>query len=295
MGKLDRLIVPGTVVAAMLAMFLVTNSWIRRPTDGLLWKMTWGPPTITAPHHEYGLRFTSRNILSGHALRNLVSLSSSTRCPAHQQCVDVTIIDTSLTYLDRRLAYRLPDGSYKLRYTFPRDDDYVIFVEMQPRGGSYQVARVPPIGALRVGRCHPPRRSGCASRRAALRGQELAHSQDVDGLTVVLGAPVHAVESGGPTEVSLVLLRGDRTALDIAPLDGTDGDAVAVSMDTYHFIRLHVDRQHSGKGVIAYAGTFDTPSIYRVWAPVPARHKARAQASFVVDVDPAPTPTPAGQ
>ncbi len=291
MGKFDRFIVPGTVVACMLAMFFVTNAWIKRPSDALQWKVTLGPPNMTRPSHEYRLSFTPRNVLSGHAIKGLIPLSSSRRCPARVQCVDVTITNASLTYLDRRVALRWPDGSYKLLYTFPRPDDYAIFVEMQPREGGYEAKRNPPTGFLHIGAC---RSRACQPHRATLRGQEAARGQSVGGLTVVLGAPVGAIQSDRPAQLGLVYLRGGRSALDVTAPQGTDYDAVAISMDTYHFVRLHVDKSGSGRGVIAYAGIFGAASIYRVWAPVPNR-RARAQASFVLDVDPPPKPTPTGQ
>jgi len=286
MGRVDRFIVPGTVVAAMLAMFFVTNTWIRRPVDILQWKVTMGPLNISRPRHIYGLRFTPRNSLSGHALKSLVPLTGN--CPPrHNPCVDVTIVNRSLTYLHRAKAFRLPDGSYRLPYAFPQADDYVLFVEMQPRDGPYQAYRE----IVNLSHC---RARNCPAGRAILRGQEAVRSQYVDGLTVVLGAPVGAVDSGQPARATLIYLRGGRTALGVPPPNSMDGDAVAVSMDTYHFVRLRVDRARSGKGIVTYTGEFDAPSIYRLWAPVPASH-LRAQASFVIDVNPAPTPTPAGQ
>ncbi len=296
MGKIDRYIVPGTVVAAMLAMFFVTNAWIKRPADVLQWKVTMGPPNITTPGHAYGLRFTPRNILSGHVITGLTQLSSSRSCAPRLQCVDVTVTDTALTYFKRLTAYRRTDGSYELPFVFPRDDDYVIFVEMKPRVGDYQAKRLPDIGALRLGRCGANVTSGgaCTATGARLRGQETVRGQSVDGLTVVLGAPVRAIESGSPARVGLIFLRGSSTARDIAPLTGTDGDALAISMDTYHFVRLHVDRNRGTNGVVTYTGTFDMPGIYRLWAPA-SSYRHRIQTSFVVDVNPAPTPTPAGQ
>ena len=296
MGKIDRYIVPGTVVVAMLAMFFVTNAWIKRPADVLQWRVTIGPPNITTPGHEYGLRFTPRNILSGHAIKGLTQVSSSRDCKPRLQCVDVTVTNTALTYVSRLVAYRRSDGSYEVPFTFPHADDYVIFVEMRPRVGDYQAKRLPDIGALRLGRCGANVTSGgrCQAARARLRGQEAVRSQNVDGLTVVLGTPVRAIESGSPGRVGLIFLQGDRTARDVAPLTGTDGDAVAISMDTYHFVRLHVDRNRDANGVVTYTGTFDVPGIYRVWAPA-SYHRRRIQTSFVVDVNPAPTPTPAGQ
>jgi len=300
MGKIDRYIVPGTVMAAMLAMFFVTNAWIKRPADTLQWKVTMGPLNITMPGHPYGLRFTPRNILSGHAIKGLIQLSSSHDCKPRLQCVDVTVTNTALTYVKRLTAYRLSDGSYRINvhngFIFPASDDYVVFVEMQPRVGDYQAKRFPPTGALRLGSCQASgtSRSGCTATSARLRGQEGVRSQSVDGLTIVLGTPVRAIDSGSPARVGLIVLHGDRTARGIAPLTGTDGDAVAISMDTYHFVRLHADRDHGANGVITYIGTFDVPGIYRLWAPVSDYHH-RMQASFVVDVNPAPTPTPAGQ
>lgn len=312
MGKIDRFIVPGTVVAAVLAMFLVTNAWIARPVDATQWKVTMGPLGITLLRHTYGLRFTPRNILSGHAIKTLIPLTRDCPPPYHE-CVDVTIVNRSLTYIYRAKAYRYTDGSYKIYkgYAFPRDDDYVIFVEMQPPNGPYQANRIPAVGALRLGRCRP---RGCATR-TTLRGKEDVRSQSVGGLTVVLGAPMRVAESGQLAALTLVALRGSRTALDVGPPAETAGDAIAISMDTYHFVRLNVDRAKSGRGVFAYTGSFSVPSIYRVWAPVPvapvipvmpvmpvmpvrrrtARPQETAQASFVVDVDRAPTPTPVGQ
>lgn len=280
----------------MLAMFFVTNAWIKRPVDALQWRVTIGPPNITLPRHAYGLRFTPRNILSGHAIKSLTQVSSSRECKPRLQCVDVTVANTALTYISRLAAYRRSDGSYEVPFAFPRADDYVIFVEMRPTVGDYQAKRLPDTGALRLGRCGANVTSGgrCQAARARLRGQEAVRSQNVAGLTVVLGTPARAIESGAPGRVGLIFLQGDRTARDVAPLTGTDGDAVAISMDTYHFVRLHVDRNRGVNGVVTYSGTFDMPGIYRVWAPASYHHR-HIQPSFVVDVNPAPAPTPAGQ
>lgn len=282
MGRIDRYIVPGTVVIAMLVMFFVTAAWIKHPTAALQWHVTMGPPGIR-PDKVYGLRFTPRNLLSGHSLHTLVPLTK--QCPrGHRQCVDVTITNRALTYLDRKKAIRLPDGSYKLPYRFPHADDYVLFVEMQPKNGDYQAYRE----TVNLSHCSTKACKG----EADLRGKESIRSQRVDGLTVVLGAPIGPAISGTPARVALTYLRNGQLAQGIKPVRGGNGDAVAISIDSQYFVRLHVDKSHTMGGAITYTGVFDHPSIYRIWAPATDRRHHTLRASFVLDVNPAPPPTP---
>jgi len=291
MNKVDSFIVPGTFFLALLAVLAVTVSWIPRPPDQLHMKVTMGPLTVV-PNHYYGLRFTPRNVLSAHTVMRMQ--------PAQGPCLDITITDTTLTYLDRTTACRYrdahgrEDGSYKVRYSFPGEDDYVVFVEIRAMDDPNTFYRIPlPLDrcALRYGRDHE-----CPTRSANLRGQEAARSQNLDGLTVVLGAPAHTVTTGAPSTISLVFLRHNRPVLDLEPIGRSPGDAVAVSMDTSHFVHLRPDARqiahgHIADGALSFTGQFDQPSIYRVFATV-GYHRRLLHTSFVVDVNPAPTPTP---
>src|ERR671935_1012369 len=126
MRTVDALIVPATFVSALVAVLCVTVSWVPHPVPPLQVQVTMGPPGIV-PHRVYTLRFTPRNALTGHVLTRLV--------PSQRRCVDVTMTDTTLTYFDPARACRLKDGSYGLPYRFPRFDDYVLFVAVQPVGG----------------------------------------------------------------------------------------------------------------------------------------------------------------
>ena len=288
MRTIDQLIVPVTFVVALLAVLTVTVSWVRHPVPPLQVRVTMGPPRIV-PRHVYGLRFTPRNALSGHVLTRLE--------PPQRHCVDVTITDISLTYFDQARACRLKDGSYKLPYRFPRFDDYVLFVEMQPVGGQPKAYRL----ALPLDRCTLRAhglRARCPAHPAHLRGLEVVRSLTVRGITVVLGAPAHAVMTGEPAEISFVFLRRGRAVLDLEPINGEPGRAIAISMDTQSFARLYPDpwqvaRGRVTGGAVSFTGRFVRPGIYRVFGTFRYRgHPLRT--GFVVDVNPQPTPTPAG-
>lgn len=136
----------------------------------------------------------------------------------------------------------------------------------------------------------------CRPRPPHLRGREVVRSHNADGLTVVLGAPAHAVQAGQSVQVSFVLLRGNSVVPDLEPIDGEPGQAIAISMDTQHFTRLHPDpgqlaNGHVKGGAVSFSGMFNSPSIYRVFATF-RYHRHPLRANFVVDVNPQPTPTP---
>ena len=239
-----------------------------------------GPPGIV-PHRVYGLRFTPRNALAGHVLTRLV--------PSQRRCVDVTIADTTLTYLDQARACRLKDGSYKLPYRFPRFDDYVLFVAMQPVGAQPAAYRL----VLPLDRCTLQahrRQRNCPPHPARLRGLELVRSHTVRGLTVVLGAPAHAAMTGEPVAVSLVFLRRGRAVLDLEPIGGAPGRAIAISMDTQAYTHLQPDPGQVAHGrvlggAVSFSAWFVHPSIYRVFGTF--RYRGRPlRTSFVIDVNP---------
>jgi hypothetical protein len=239
-----------------------------------------GPPGIV-PQRVYTLRFTPGNALTGHVLTQVV--------PSQRRCLDVTLTDTTLTYFDLARACRRKDGSYVLPYRFPRFDDYVLFVAVQPGGG-------PPIAyrlVLPLDRCTVQahgRQRNCPPRPARLRGLELVRSHTVRGLTVVLGAPAHAAMAGEPVTVSFVVVRRGRAVLDLEPIGGAPGQAIAISMDTQALTRLQPDPGQVAHGrvtggAISFSGQFVHPSIYRVFGTF--RYRGRPlRTSFVIDVNP---------
>jgi hypothetical protein len=201
----------------------------------------------------------------------------------------VILTDTTLTYVDSARACRRKDGSYALPYRFPRFDDYVLFVAVQPM--AYRLV-------LPLDRCtlqaHGRQRT-CPPQPARLRGLELVRSHTVRGLTVVLGAPAHAAMTGEPVAVSFVFLHRGRAALDLEPIGGAPGQAIAISMDTHALTRLQPDPGQVAHGrviggAVSFSGRFVHPSIYRVFGTF--RYRGRPlRTSFVIDVNPRPTPT----
>jgi hypothetical protein len=288
MRTADTLIVPATFVSALVAVLSVTVSWVPRPVLPLQVQVTVGPSGIL-PHRVYTLRLTPRNAFTGQVLTRVV--------PAQRRCVDVTMTDTTLTYFDPARACRLKDGSYGLPYRFPRFDDYVLFVALQPVGSLPTAYRL----VLPLDRCtlqaHRRQRS-CPPHPARLRGLERVRSHTVRGLTVVLGAPAHAAMTGEPVAVSFVFLRRGRAVLDLEPIGGAPGRAGAISMDTQAFTRLQPDpgqvgHGHVRGGAVSFSGWFVHPSIYRVFGTF--RYRGRPlRTSFVIDVNPRPAPTPTG-
>jgi hypothetical protein len=288
MRTVDTLIVPATFVSALVAVLSVTVSWVPHPVAPLQVQVTVGPSGIV-PHRVYALRLTPRNALTGHVLTRVV--------PSQRRCVDVTMTDSTLTYFDQARACRRKDGSYELPYRFPRFDDYVLFVAVQPVGGPPQAYRL----VLPLDRCtlqaHRRQRS-CPPHPARLRGLERVRSHTVRGLTVVLGAPAHAALPGEPVAVSFVFLRRGRAVLDLEPIGGAPGRAVAIAMDTQSLTRLQPDPGQVAHGrvmggAVSFSAWFVHPSIYRVFGTF--RYRGRpVRTSFVIDVNPRPTPTPTG-
>ena len=280
MRTVDTLIVPATFVSALVAVLSVTVSWVPHPVQPLQVQVTMGPPGIV-PHRVYTLRFTPRNALTGHVLTRVV--------PSQRRCVDVTVTNTTLTYFDPARACRLKDGSYGLPYRFPRFDDYVLFVAVQPVGSPPKVYRL----VLPLDRCTLQahgRHRNCPPHPARLRGLERVRSHTVRGLTVVLGAPAHAATTGEPVAVSFVFLRRGRAVRNLEPIGGAPGRAVAISMDTQALTRLQPDPGQVAHGrvmggAVSFSGRFVHSSIYRIFGTF-RYHGRPLRTSFVIDVNP---------
>ena len=287
MRRADTLIVPATFLCALVVVLAATVSWVSHPTF-INVEVSLGPPRM-APRHTYGLSFTPRNAVSGHILTRMD--------PAQPRCVDVTITDSSLTYLDARKACRTRAGSYRMVYRFPRPDDYVLFIELHPQGTVAAAYRK----TIAMSPCARQRgRDGtighCVSPAAQLRGKEIVRTHSVGGLTVVLGAPAHAVQTEETVQASLVFIHNGRAATGLRPLGAAPGQLVAVSMDTLHMTRFQADPGqvvdgHIKSGAIAFHALFDHPGIYRLFATFRQRRRT-LHTSFVIDVNPRPKPTP---
>ncbi len=280
----DRFVVPITFLAALLVALASALSLKERPPSQLTMYITMGPPLRQiGPGHAVGLRFTPHNAFSGHTLHAMVA--------DEQPCVGVTVTNTSLTYLDQQPACRLKDGSYKLPYTFPAYDNYLVYITMQPVDGLTDTERIP------VPLCAPANPMFCQAARTLLRGTEDVHTVPIRGLNmnVLLAAPQRAVGAGQPVQVSLLFLRHGHIIPDVEP--GDPPDAVAISLDTLHIVHLRADpgqiaHGYLSGGALSFTGQFDTPSIYRVFTTA-RYHRQPVHANFTIDVNPAPTPAPA--
>lgn len=286
MGRIDKIIVPATFVIALVGTLAATASWVRRPIPEIGLRVGLGPPGIV-PHRTYGLRFTPRNPLSGHILTMLV--------PSQRRCVDVTIVNESLTYVQPLKACRLSSGAYGVNYRFPRLDDYVIFVEMHPVGGRAHAFRI----AFRQDLCWLRRGQNwhgtCRRHPAVLRGLESIRSKTYGDLTVIMSTPSRALHAGTPEQLTFLFLRHGRVVTDMNTVYGQAGLAMAISHDTQHFTRLTPESGQVAQGHVAgsitFTATFNEPSIYRVFGAFRYGNKA-LRTDFVVDVDPPPTATP---
>ncbi len=288
MRRIDKVVVPVTFVLAMLAVLGATVTWVPRPVQLIEMRLTMGPPGIV-PHHLYGLSFTPRNVLSGHILTTLI--------PAQRRCVDVTFTNSDLTFIDQERACRAPDGSYRLPYRFPHTDDYIVYAEMQPVGGPPQVGRIDvPLDVCWLRRLQHYR-GHCQKRTPRVRGLDVVRTHYWHDLTIVLGAPAHAVQTGERVQVTFLFLRHGRAVPDLQAIGGVPGRAVAISDDTRGFVHLLPDagqivRGYVKSGAVTFSARFDYPSIYKVFGAF-RYHGHVLHTSFVINVDPRPLPTPA--
>jgi hypothetical protein len=285
----ESLIVPLAFGLAVLFALIFTVSWVPHPVQSIVATVSVGPPGVV-PHRTYGLRFTVRNRLSGHILPTMV--------PSQQNCVNVTMTNESLTYVDMTRACRTTPGTYGLSYSFPTADDYVIFVEVHPLGGDEQVERLwYPLDVCWLRR-YQTWYGVCPRHPPNLRGQESRRSTAAGDVEVLLGAPPRAAMVQEQVPITFIFLYNGQTVGDLEPIDGQPGRAVAISADTLNLTRLQPDPGQivNGRvagGIVTFRAWFGQPSIYRIVGDFRYRNKP-LRASFVVDVNPRPTPTPAG-
>jgi hypothetical protein len=283
----ESFIVPLAFGLAVIFALIFTVSWVPHPVQKIVGTVSVGPPGVV-PHRTYGLRFTVRNQLSGHILPTMV--------PSQQHCVNVTIANEGLTYVDMTRACRTTPGTYGLTYAFPTADDYVIFVEVHPVGGDEQVERLWfPLDLCWLRRFQTWY-GVCPHYPANLRGQESQRSVISGGVEVLLGAPPRAAMVGQQVPITFIFMQNGQTVQDLEPIDGQPGRAVAISADTLQLSRLQPDPGQvvNGRvagGTVTFTAWFGQPSIYRIVGDFRYRNQP-LRASFVIDVNPEPTPTP---
>ncbi len=220
------------------------------------------------PPYRLELNATPKNPRAGEAVQLLLTIRSRNdpRQPvaafdqAHERYLHLLIVREDLGTFAHEHPDLSPDGTFRLRYTFPTGGEYHLFADVAPKGAGSQIL----MARLKV--------SGNAGEHYDI-SKALASASD----TVVSGGLVVHLDTKSPVPSSKTLplvfdLRDKATGnppSGMEPYLGAGGHLLMVGDDGTTFVHAHPEESPAAQtqpGTIAFLARFPRPGIYRAWA-----------------------------
>jgi uncharacterized membrane protein len=204
----------------------------------------------------------------------------------HKHLLHLIIVSEDLSFFDHVHPMRQDDGTFTLKYAFPREGLYLLFADITPDGARSQVFRIPlKIGSDVVSRPAQPAVSPALAR---------AQAADPDMTVELLPTPRELVAR---TEAQLLfrLARSGQPLIDVQPYLGAMGHCVIISEDGQAYLHSHPEQlltpQPDARGGpdIAFHTRFPRAGRYKVWGQF-RRDEKIIVADFVIDVADPPLP-----
>ena len=197
----------------------------------------------------------------------------------HEKKIHLIVVSKDLRFFDHIHPEYNPDGLYKVNYTFPHPDSYVLFADYKPTEGNHQTA----THELQV----PDGPKGMGNRPYPIDEKALAPrlSSTVGGYTVTLvseGTTGGILKAGAPLLMKALISQNGK-ALDASTLEdylGAKAHVVVIRQGTLEYLHVHPTEIN---GELELRATFAKPGVYRAWVQFQAAGKVHT-ADFVLEL-----------
>lgn len=177
----------------------------------------------------------------------------------HEKKMHLLIVRSDLGIFSHEHPEQQDDGSFRLRYTFPKGGDYRLFADVAPRGAGSQVL----LAKLRV--------SGDSGEKFDMGAAAPAGETTAGTLRVALENPPAAAQPVGRT-IPLSFRIDDASsktpATNLEPYLGALGHLILIHADGETFVHSHpdeLDEQNGKAGVLRFLARFPKEGMYRGW------------------------------
>lgn len=174
----------------------------------------------------------------------------------HEKTMHLIVVREDLGVFSHEHPAMVADGAFRLRYAFPQAGDYMLFVDVAPKGAGGQVLPV----RLKVGGKKGERFTIGAEKltgEAASGSLRMAFSetQFTAGKTLRMACTIRDAKSGAAVS-------------DLQPYLGALGHLILVHEDGETFVHSHpdeLDPKNGTEGHLAFLARFPKPGRYRGW------------------------------
>lgn len=177
----------------------------------------------------------------------------------HERKMHLLIVRSDLGLFAHEHPDQQPDGTFRLRYVFPRGGEYRLFADVAPRGAGSQVL----LAKIRVG--------GDAGEKFEIAGARPNGETAAGSLSVRLQSPPPSEQPARktiPLTFEVKDTASNAPATDLELYLGALGHLILIHADAETFVHSHPDELDpaNGKaGVLRFLARFPKEGMYRGW------------------------------
>jgi hypothetical protein len=211
--------------------------------DGKTYEMKLVPtPTTVTAGQPTTLAFTPRQVGN-----------EATPVPlavVHEKKIHLIIVSKDLGQFYHEHPEYTAQGDYKVKYTFPKGGEYVLFQDYTPTGAGHQLGRQP----LTVkGPAYTPVKFKNDDMQWEQGGYQATLSFDKD------------LKVGQLLGMKINISKGGQPVTDLENYLGALGHVVVISEDTEQYLHVHPNEQADKGPNIGFNTNFEKPGLYRVF------------------------------
>ncbi|MBX0293180.1 hypothetical protein K3G63_22235 [Hymenobacter sp. HSC-4F20] len=168
----------------------------------------------------------------------------------HEKKIHLIIVSKDLGQFYHEHPEYTADGDYKVKYTFPKGGEYVLFQDYTPTGSSHQLGRQP----ITV--------KGPAYTPVKFKNDDMQWEKDGYQATLSFDKDLKVGQLLG---MKINITQGGRPVTDLDNYLGALGHVVVISEDTENYLHVHPNDQADKGPAIGFNTNFEKPGLYRVF------------------------------
>ncbi|GAB2954504.1 hypothetical protein GCM10027048_19920 [Hymenobacter coalescens] len=168
----------------------------------------------------------------------------------HEKKIHLIIVSKDLGQFYHEHPEYTADGDYKVKYTFPKGGEYVLFQDYTPTGAGHQLGRQP----LTV--------KGPAYAPVKFKNDDMQWEKDGYQATLSFDKDLKVGQLLG---MKINITKGGQPVTDLENYLGALGHVVVISEDTEQYLHVHPNDQADKGPAIGFGTSFEKPGLYRVF------------------------------